>query len=55
MSADRSQEQAKDHFRQVALGSLDEPSAFEPRGEFYCSQREGWLPEMPGMSHFWKQ
>ncbi|KAF2627462.1 DUF636 domain-containing protein [Macroventuria anomochaeta] len=49
------EEQAKDHFRQIALGSLDDSSAFEPRGEFYCSQREGWLPEVPGKAQFWKQ
>jgi hypothetical protein len=55
MGADWAQEQAKDHFRQIALGSLDEPSRFEPRGEFYCSQRQVWLPEMPGKAQFWKQ
>ena len=26
----------------MALGSLDDSEAFEPLGEFYCEQREGW-------------
>ncbi|KAH6642135.1 Mss4-like protein [Boeremia exigua] len=49
------EEQAKGHFRLMALGSLDDPAAFEPTGEFYCSQREVWLPEVPGKSQFWKR
>ena len=41
-------EQAKDNFRYVAVGSLDEPSALPPKGEFFCSQREDWMPQIPG-------
>ncbi|KAF2659641.1 hypothetical protein K491DRAFT_150997 [Lophiostoma macrostomum CBS 122681] len=41
-------EQARLHFRYVALGSLDDPSTLPPKGEFYCSQRESWMPEIPG-------
>ncbi|XPS69926.1 hypothetical protein M3J09_002175 [Ascochyta lentis] len=49
------EEQAKEHFRFISLGSLDNPSAFEPNGEFHCSQRAAWLPEIPGKAQFWKQ
>ncbi|KAF2259302.1 DUF636 domain protein [Lojkania enalia] len=41
-------EQAKLHFRYVTLGSLDDPSALAPKGEFFCSQRLAWMPEIPG-------
>ncbi|KAJ4984850.1 duf636 domain protein [Stagonosporopsis vannaccii] len=49
------EEQAKDLFRLIALGSLDDPAVFEPTGEFYCSQRETWMPEIAGKSQFWKR
>ncbi|KAF2742064.1 hypothetical protein M011DRAFT_413331 [Sporormia fimetaria CBS 119925] len=41
-------EQAKNSFRYITLGSLDDPSALPPKGEFFCSQREKWMPEVPG-------
>lgn len=51
-----SQEQARDIFRSVVLGSLDEPSALPPKGEWYCSQREDWMPVIPGkLAQFHKQ
>jgi len=40
-------EQAKPHFRYLALGSLDDPEALPPKGEFFCCQRVPWLPEIP--------
>lgn len=53
--ADYLQEQAKDHFRLVAFGSLDDPTPFEPTGEFYCVQREAWVPAVPGKAQFMKR
>jgi hypothetical protein len=44
----KSKEQAKDTFRYVVVGSLDDPEALPPKGEFFCSQRESWMPEIPG-------
>jgi hypothetical protein len=55
LCADVVQEQAKEHFRSIALGSLDDSATFEPKGEFHCSQKEVWLPEIPGKAQFWKQ
>ncbi|KAF2112943.1 DUF636 domain protein [Lophiotrema nucula] len=43
-------EQAKGVFRYVTVGSLDEPEALPPKGEFFCSQRVDWMPEIPGIS-----
>ncbi|KAF1973775.1 DUF636 domain protein [Bimuria novae-zelandiae CBS 107.79] len=41
-------EQAKDAFRYVVVGSLDDPGALPPKGEFFCSERETWMPKIPG-------
>jgi hypothetical protein len=31
-------------------GTLDEgPDALPPKGEFFTSQRNKWMPEIPGM------
>ncbi|PSN66388.1 hypothetical protein BS50DRAFT_635517 [Corynespora cassiicola Philippines] len=49
-------EQTKTLYRYIALGSLDEPSALPPKGEFFCSQREDWMSEIPGeLAQFVKQ
>ncbi|KAH9839827.1 Mss4-like protein [Rhodofomes roseus] len=32
-------------------GSLDEPDALPPKGEFFCKERAQWLPEIPGLFH----
>lgn len=53
--ADFLQEQAKDHYRLMALGSLDDLTVFEPTGEFYCTQREAWVPKVPGKAQFSKR
>ncbi|PVI02959.1 hypothetical protein DM02DRAFT_275739 [Periconia macrospinosa] len=39
----------KEHFRYVSIGSLEEPSMLPPKGEFFCSQREAWMPEVHGI------
>ncbi|KAF2190210.1 DUF636 domain protein [Zopfia rhizophila CBS 207.26] len=44
-------EQAKAHFRYIMLGSLDDPEALPPKGEFFCGQRTSWMPEVPGIFH----
>ncbi|KAL5398291.1 hypothetical protein PMIN03_004513 [Paraphaeosphaeria minitans] len=47
-------EQAKYIFRSVMFGSLDEPSALPPKGEWFCSQREDWMPVIPGTFQRWE-
>ncbi|CAI7658637.1 unnamed protein product [Penicillium bialowiezense] len=42
-------ELAKDKFRYVTNGSLDDPEALQPKGEFFCKMRASWMPEIPGM------
>ncbi|KZO90311.1 hypothetical protein CALVIDRAFT_551645 [Calocera viscosa TUFC12733] len=29
-------------------GTLDEPDALPPKGEFFCKDRAGWMPEIKG-------
>ncbi|KAI0749283.1 DUF636 domain protein [Daedaleopsis nitida] len=41
-------EEAKEHSRYICVGSLDEPDALPPKGEFFCKSRAGWMPEVPG-------
>ncbi|KAJ5209372.1 hypothetical protein N7449_003751 [Penicillium cf. viridicatum] len=38
---------AKDHFRYICVGSLDDPEALPPEGEFFCKARASWMPEIP--------
>ncbi|KAI9865674.1 MAG: hypothetical protein M1813_002132 [Trichoglossum hirsutum] len=33
----------------VTYGTLDDPAALPPKGEFFCKDRAGWLPEIPGL------
>lgn len=40
---------AKDKFRYVMCGTLDDPDALPPKGEFFCKARSKWMPEIPGM------
>ncbi|KAB8275962.1 Mss4-like protein [Aspergillus minisclerotigenes] len=40
----------KDQFRYLCVGSLDDPEALPPKGEFFCSSRANWMPEIPGRS-----
>lgn len=37
----------------VFWGSLDKGSEEEvpPKGEFFCNDRAGWMPEIPGLFH----
>lgn len=28
-------------------GTFDEPGLFPPKGEFFCKDRESWMPEVP--------
>jgi hypothetical protein len=44
-------QEAKDHFRYVCVGSLDDPEALPPKGEFFCEQRSSWMPEVPDVFH----
>ncbi|OQD82798.1 hypothetical protein PENANT_c019G05633 [Penicillium antarcticum] len=38
---------AKDFFRYICVGSLDDPEALHPKGEFFCKARASWMPEIP--------
>lgn len=42
---------AANDFRYVMTGTLDDPSALPPKGEFFCIHREKWMPEIPGIFH----
>ncbi|CEJ62272.1 Putative DUF636 domain protein [Penicillium brasilianum] len=44
-------ENAKDHFRYICVGSLDDPEALPPKGEFFCKARASWMPEIPDVFH----
>ncbi|KAL5347497.1 hypothetical protein ACLOAV_007809 [Pseudogymnoascus australis] len=35
----------------IMYGTLDEPNELPPKGEFFCSRREKWMPEIPGIFH----
>jgi hypothetical protein len=35
----------------VFSGTLDEPDALPPKGEFFCSRRDSWVPEIAGVFH----
>ncbi|EJT99790.1 DUF636 domain protein, partial [Dacryopinax primogenitus] len=37
--------------RYVFWGTLDEPEALSPKGEFFCKNRAGWMPEVPNVFH----
>ncbi|TLD05084.1 uncharacterized protein PgNI_09119 [Pyricularia grisea] len=46
-------EAAAEKFRYVAWGTFDDQDRDKvpPKGEFFCSQRDGWMPEVPGVFH----
>ncbi|MCJ1364936.1 hypothetical protein MMC16_004053 [Acarospora aff. strigata] len=44
-------EPAKDKFRYIMCGTLDDFDALPPKGEFFCKARSGWMPEIPGIFH----
>jgi len=35
----------------IFYGTLDNPEALPPKGEFFCKQRASWQPEIPGIFH----
>lgn len=37
----------KDQARYICVGTLDDPEALPPKGEFFCSSRASWMPEIP--------
>ncbi|PGH31861.1 hypothetical protein GX50_05359 [[Emmonsia] crescens] len=41
-------EAAKEHFRYITVGTLDDPESLPPKGEFFCKYRAKWMPEIPG-------
>ncbi|THU86393.1 DUF636 domain protein [Dendrothele bispora CBS 962.96] len=41
-------EPVQDKFRYICVGTLDDPEASPPKGEFFCEQRMNWMPEIPG-------
>ncbi|KAL4922625.1 Mss4-like protein [Aspergillus aurantiobrunneus] len=41
----------KDRFRYLVVGSLDDPEALPPKGEFFCRDRASWMPEVPNVFH----
>jgi hypothetical protein len=32
-------------------GSLDNPDSLPSKGEFFCTYRAKWMPEIPGLFH----
>lgn len=44
-------EEAAAKWRYVMTGTLDDPSALPPKGEFFCKNREKWMPEVPDVFH----
>lgn len=43
------QDPANEH-AYIMYGTLDKPNELPPKGEFFCSRREDWMPEIPGKS-----
>ncbi|KAG2002130.1 hypothetical protein GB937_009710 [Aspergillus fischeri] len=41
----------KDQARYICVGTLDDPEALPPKGEFFCSSRASWMPEIPNVFH----
>ncbi|KDQ62595.1 hypothetical protein JAAARDRAFT_121493 [Jaapia argillacea MUCL 33604] len=35
----------------IMYGTLDDPEALPPKGEFFCKSRSTWMPEIPGVFH----
>lgn len=42
---------AANDFRYIMTGTLQDPGALPPKGEFFCAYREKWMPEVPGIFH----
>lgn len=37
----------REQFRYVCVGTLDDPEELPPKGEFFCMNRDSWIPEIP--------
>lgn len=35
-------------FIYIFYGTFDKPTELPPKGEFFCSKRDNWMPEIPG-------
>jgi len=35
----------------ITYGTLDNPEALPPKGEFFCKVRQSWMPEIEGLFH----
>ncbi|EPE27356.1 Mss4-like protein [Glarea lozoyensis ATCC 20868] len=44
-------EQAKNDFRYVMYGTIDNSEGLDPKGEFFCRYRNEWMPEIPDIFH----
>lgn len=44
-------EPARNDWRYVMTGTMDEPDALPPKGEFFCKNKSAWMPEIPGVFH----
>ncbi|KAI0091420.1 Mss4-like protein [Irpex rosettiformis] len=44
-------EEAAPKYRYIMTGTLDHPDQLPPKGEFFCKNRERWMPEIPGIFH----
>ncbi|KIP01830.1 hypothetical protein PHLGIDRAFT_326289 [Phlebiopsis gigantea 11061_1 CR5-6] len=38
-------------FRYIMTGTFDNPGEFPPEGEFFCKEREQWMPEIHNIFH----
>jgi len=38
-------------FTYIFYGTLDKPTDLPPKGEFFCSKRDNWMPEVPNVFH----
>ncbi|KAK5941384.1 hypothetical protein PMZ80_006662 [Knufia obscura] len=47
----RSQGANAGDFVYVFYGTLDKPTDLPPKGEFFCSRRDNWMPEVPNVFH----
>ena len=45
-------EEAAPRFRYVMTCTLDDPDALPPKGEFFCKDRNSWMPEVQGKLQF---
>jgi hypothetical protein len=46
---------SQESFRYIVTGTLDEHERLPPKGEFFCQERESWMPEIPSKSQLYRQ